>query len=90
MDYRIIGIVKKFFGTENKAAKPRVELTKRFEHALGLTRDEADTLINTLVSVDFLHESVVWSFNRERDSVHHAPGLAQGPKPAHTTTVFAA
>lgn len=90
MDYRVIGIVKKFFGTDAKAPKPRTELMQRFEHTLGLTRDEADTLINALVGVDFLHESVVWSFNRERDSVHHAPGVAQGPKPSHTTTVFAA
>jgi hypothetical protein len=89
MDYRIISTVRKFFGPEAKIAKPRVDLVAKFRKVLRLTADEAESLINTLVAVEFLHETPIWYFDRDRDSVGRAPGLGHGPKPVSNTVTAA-
>jgi hypothetical protein len=89
MDYRIISTVKKFFGPQAKLAKPRADLVAKFQQVLRLTVDEAEMLINTLVAVEFLHETPIWYFNRDQDSIGRAPGLGHGPKPVSNTVTAA-
>jgi hypothetical protein len=80
MDYRVIGIVRKFFSATNNAPKFRSQLVQCFVESMSMAIDEAEELICSLIEVEYIHPVTVWFFSEDTDSLRSRPGLALGAR----------
>lgn len=80
MDYRVIGIVRRFFRTTGGGPKFRHQLVDLFVQQMSMAIEEAEELIASLIEVEYIHPVTVWYFAEDTDSLRSRPGLALGSR----------